>query len=330
MANESKLPSEQQEFKILVRRPSETSDKYGKDPYSRSVEEIIHNGIVNINKPKGPTSHEISAFVQRILGLNKAGHSGTLDPGVTGVLPIATGKATKVSLHLLTSGKEYVAIMHLHKEVEEGRLRNALEQFVGKINQLPPKKSAVKRQVRERKVYYINVLETDGKDVLIACGVQAGTYIRKLIHDIGAYLGCGAHMAELVRTKAAGFTDAELWTLQDLTDAYHYYKADGNEQFIRKVVLPVERAVSHMKKVWIIDSAVNSICNGAKLKVPGISKLTDGIEIGDNVAVMTLKNELVAVGIAQLTSSQMMKEERGIAVKTDQVFMEPGTYPKID
>src|SRR3989338_4111461 len=251
---------------ILVKRESETSTKYGRDPAQRSVEELINCGIVNINKPKGPTSHEISAYVQKILGLQKAGHAGTLDPAVTGVLPVAVGKATKVTQHLLGSGKEYVAIMHIHKPVTEQQLRAVIAQFIGKINQLPPKKSAVKRQLRERKIHYIDILEIKEKDVLIKCGVQAGTYIRKLIHDIGATLGCGAHMAELVRTKAAGFTDSEMWSLQDLTDAYHYYTSEKNETFIRKVLLPAEHAVRHLKKVWVIDSAVNSLCHGARLK----------------------------------------------------------------
>lgn len=326
----SKLPFEEQEYSILIKRNSETSEKFGCKPEERKVDELLGFGVINLNKPRGPTSHEISAFVQKILGINKSGHSGTLDPNVTGVLPVAVGRATKVVLHLLTAGKEYVTIMHLHKDIDEAKLRQGINEFIGKINQLPPVKSAVKRQVRTRNIYYIEVLEIKGKDVLMKVGCQAGTYIRKLLHDMGQKLGTGAHMAELIRTKAAGFDDTDLWTLQDLTDAIHYYKEDKNEKFIRKVILPVERAVAHMKKIWVIDSSVDSLCHGVKLKVPGISRLHNQIEVGDNVAIMTLKDELVAVGQAKMNSEDIMKNDKGICVTVDQVFMQPGTYPKLD
>ena len=326
----SKLPFEEQEYKVLVKRNSETSPKYGCNPYERKVEELINFGVININKPRGPTSHEVSAYVQKILGINKSGHSGTLDPNVTGVLIIAVGRATKVVLHLLTAGKEYVTIMHLHKPVEEDKLRSAINEFIGKINQLPPIKSAVKRQIRTKNIYYIDILEIKDKDVLMKVGCQAGTYIRKLVHDIGQKLGSGAHMSELIRTKAAGFNDKDMWSLQDLTDALEFYKEGKNEKFIRKVILPVERAVSHMKKIWVIDSSVDSLCHGVKLKIPGIAKLNDNIEIEDNVAIMTLKDELVAVGQAKMSSDEIMKNDKGICVAVDQVFMQPGTYAKLD
>jgi H/ACA ribonucleoprotein complex subunit 4 len=326
---ETLLPFEKEKVNILVKKESTTSIKYGCNPNKRSVEELLNYGIVNINKPKGPTSHEVSAFVQRILNIKKSGHSGTLDPKVTGVLPVAIGRATKVVQYLLKSGKEYVAIMHLHKEIPEGKLNNEIQNFIGKINQLPPIKSAVKRQVRQRKIYYIDVLEVDEKDVLMRIGCEAGTYIRKLLHDIGQKLGCGAHMAELIRTKAAGFNDKEMWTLQDLTDAYHYHKKENNDTFIRKVVLPIEEGVRHLKKIWVADSAISSLCHGANLKIPGVAKLQDNIKPDDDVAIFSLKNELVAAGTAKMNSNQIMKKEHGVVISTHQVFMVPGTYPKL-
>lgn len=328
--NKNLLPFERKVLSVLVKRPdANISSRYGRDPSQRGIKELIHYGIVNINKPKGPTSHEISAFVQKILGLNKSGHSGTLDPNVTGVLPVALGRATRVVQHLLTAGKEYVTVMHLHKPVEENRLRKVISSFVGKIDQLPPIKSAVKRQWRERNIYYIDIMEIKEKDVLLRIGCEAGTYIRKLVHDIGQKLGSGAQMAELVRTRAASFTDKEMWTLQDLADAYWFYKNENNEKFLRKVILPVEKGVEHLKKVWVLDSAVNSLGHGAHLKIPGIARLNDKIEVNEDVALMTLKNELVAVGKAKLTSKYMMRKKAGVAVDVYQVFMIPDTYPKI-
>jgi H/ACA ribonucleoprotein complex subunit 4 len=167
---------------------------------------------------------------------------------------------------------------------------------------------------------------------LFKAGTQAGTYIRKLCHDMGLALKTdegnpsGAHMAELRRTKAGPFNETMAVTLQDVTDAFHYYTS-GDPRMLNEIVLPVERGVAHLKKLWVLDSAVDPICNGVRLKVPGIAKLHDNIEPGDMVAVMTLKDELVLVGRAAL-DSQAMLGGKGVAVVTEQVFMPSGTYPK--
>ncbi len=322
------LPFEQKKRSVLVRKISETSDKFGLLPEKRTVPQLIKLGVVNIDKPQGPTSHQVSFYVQKILGIDKSGHSGTLDPNVTGVLPVTLEKATKVVQTLLLAGKEYVCLMHLHKEVPEYDLYKVFGKFTGKIDQLPPVKSAVKREWRERTIYYIEVLEIMGQDVLFRVGCQAGTYIRKLVHDIGQELKTGAHMAELRRSKAGPFTEANLFSLQDLADAYHYYK-QGDERFIRKIVQPVEKAVSHLGKIWVLDTTVDSLCHGASLAVPGISKLETAIEKGDTVAFFTLKGELIGFGEAVMNSKAMMGE-KGLAVKSDKVVMDPGTYPRMN
>ena len=322
----SLLPFERTERKILVRKEAETDEKYGCNPNDRKTDEIINYGIVNIDKPKGPTSHQVSDYVQKILHINKSGHSGTLDPAVTGVLPVALGRATKIVQALLTAGKEYVAIMHLHKEVDENILRETIQKnFLGKIQQLPPIKSSVKRQLRTRSIYYFDILEIDGKDVLFKAGTEAGTYIRKLIHDIGQKLKTGAHMAELRRTKVASFDESTLFTLHELTDAYYFWKEEGNEKFIRKVIQPVENGAKHLPKIWVFDTTVESLCHGVDLKVPGISKVNGNISKESIVAIMTLKDELVALGTAKMGSNEMLGE-KGIAVQTDKVFMAPGIY----
>jgi H/ACA ribonucleoprotein complex subunit 4 len=323
------LPFEKARREIIVKKSSETSDKYGCSPDKRKIDEYLNLGIINIDKPKGPTSHQVSAYVQKIMNVDKGGHSGTLDPKVTGVLPVAIGKATRIVQALLVAGKEYICLMHLHKEVPDEQIRKVMKEFTGKITQLPPLKSAVKRQWRERSVYYIEIPEIVEKDVLFLIGCQAGTYIRKICHDIGVAMKTGAHMAELRRTKAGPFDESSIVTLQDLTDAYWYYKNEGNEKYLRHVVQPVENAVRHLHKVWVFDTTVNAVCHGADLAVPGISKLNSGIEPEDIVAIMTLKDELVALGEARVTSKDIMQYDRGIAVKTRKVFLEPGTYPKV-
>ncbi|MBI2107829.1 RNA-guided pseudouridylation complex pseudouridine synthase subunit Cbf5 [Candidatus Woesearchaeota archaeon] len=325
---ETLLPFEKIERKIIVKKESGTDSRFGCRPEDRPTRELVNYGVVNIDKPKGPTSHQVADFAKKILHLSKSGHSGTLDPAVTGVLVIALGDATRIAQALLKAGKEYVAIMHLHKEVEEKRLREVCNAFTGKIQQMPPIKSAVKRQLRTRSVYYLDIIEIDGQDVMFRVGTEAGTYIRKLIHDIGAKLATGAHMAELRRTKAGPFGESTLFTLQDLADAYHYWKEEKNEKYIRKIIQPVENAVAHLPKIWVFDATIGSLCHGIDLKIPGISRLHSKISTNDLVAIMSLKDELVAMGEAKMSSEHMMRESRGLAVKTHKVFMKPGVYPK--
>jgi tRNA pseudouridine55 synthase len=320
------LPFENIKRDIIIKKETITDPSQGTDPKKRPVEELINYGVINTDKPKGPTSHQVSDYVQRILEIKKSGHGGTLDPGVTGVLPIALGKATRIVQALLPAGKEYHCIMHIHKDIEEKKIIKTMKQFVGKIMQMPPIKSAIKRQLRERTIYYLDILEIDGKEVFFKVGCQAGTYIRKLCSDIGKKLGTGAHMAELRRTKAACFDESNLFTLQDISDAYHYWKQDNNPTFIKKVIQPIESAVAHLPKIWVHDSAVATLCHGRDLAVPGITKLHNDINLNDLVAVMTLKNELVALSTAQLTSIKISEEKKGIAATTNKVFMKEDLY----
>ena len=321
------LPFEMLKRKILMKKEAKTDAKLGCKPEDRATKEIINYGVVNINKCQGPTSHQVSDYVQKILHINKSGHSGTLDPHVHGVLPVALGRATRIVQMLLTSGKEYVGIMHLHKDVGQEKLKEAIKRnFTGKIKQIPPLKSSVKRVKREREIYYFDILEKQGQDVLFIVGCQAGTYIRKLIHDLGQKLKIGAHMLELRRTKAGPFNEETLFTLQDLTDAYYFYKKESNDKFLRKIIQPIENAIAHLPKIWVFDTTVDTLCHGADLNIPGISKLSDSIFENDAVAIMTLKDELIALGTAALNSEEIIKKEKGMAIKTEKVFMKAETY----
>ncbi len=247
---------------------------------------------------------------------------------MTGVLPIALGKATRIVETLLKSGKEYVALMHLHDKIEEEKIRQMFKEFTGKIMQLPPVKSAVRRRLREREIYYVNILEIDGKNVLFRIGCQAGTYIRKYIHDLSIKLGTRGHMQQLIRTKAGPYTDEQWHSLHDLKDAYEFY-LQGDDKHLKKIIMPIESAVMNIKKVWILDNAVDAVCHGASLYLAGIAKIEDEIMRGNDVAIMTLKDELVGIGKAVFDSGGMKKHEKGVAVKIYKVFMERGTYPKL-
>ena len=239
---------------------------------------------------------------------------------MTGCLPVALDKATRITQFLLTAGKEYICLMHLHKDIPQSKIYKTANEFTGKMRQLPPVKSAIKRQWREREIYYFTILEIQEREVLFKVGCQAGTYIRKLCYDFGIKLGTKAHMAQLIRTKAGPFTDKEWYALQNLKDAYEFYK-QGNPSALKKMILPIESAITHLPFIWIRDSAILSVTHGRSLALPGISKLQSHIKRNDNVAILSLKNELVAIGVSLLSSEEMKKKDRGIAVSTKKVFM---------
>jgi len=315
------------ECPILVKNECETDTRYGIEPEKRSIMTHIRDGIIDLDKPSGPTSHQVSSWVKTILKVKKAGHSGTLDPAVTGILPIAVENSTKVLRTLLLAPKEYVGLMSLHGDVQDEKLNEVLEYFKGKIYQKPPLKSSVKRRLRIKTIYSLDLIERDGRYVLFRVACEAGTYIRKLCRDIGLILGTGAHMQELRRTKVGPLNESTIVALHDLKDAYEFY-LEGDESELRRCILPVEYAVGHLKKIWIKDGAVDALCHGADLNAPGVCKLDDEIQLDDAVAAFTLKNELVAIGRSLRSSDEIMKMSSGKVVDSERVIMAPGTYPK--
>lgn len=312
--------------KRLIKEDAETNPFFGKEPRRRSIEELIENGVVIIDKPNGPTSHQVTSWVKDILNIKKAGHGGTLDPNVTGVLPVALQNATKVIGLMHGADKEYICVMRLHGNVDEKRLRETIKNFIGKIWQIPPKEAAVKRVKRARRIHYINIIEIDGRDVLFKVGCEGGTYIRVLCKDIGKKLGVGAHMEELRRTKSGVFEENDAIILQDLLDAYIFWKEDGNEM-IRKYIHPFESLLSHLPSIIIKDSAVDAICHGANLSIRGVAQVDVGIKKGSLIVVKTLKGEAVAIAEALMTTRQIMESENGIVADTKRVLMPRGTYP---
>ena len=213
----------------------------------KTISELLEFGIINIDKPSGPTSFYVSDFVRKALnplGIRKTSHFGTLDPKVTGVLPIALNRACKLTGFFLGEDKEYIGIMRIHKETPLKEIEKAIkEKFMGVIIQKPPKRSRVKRQEREREVKKFELLEEDGKDILFRTKVQGGTYIRKLISDLGDYMEIGAHMLELRRIRAGIFSENDKnypsINLFDFLKATEEYK-NGNEKKLRKIIIPAE------------------------------------------------------------------------------------------
>lgn len=313
---------------VLV-RDDEPPSNYGKRPEERTAEELLEYGVINLDKPAGPSSHEVVAWIKRLTGLERVAHGGTLDPKVTGVLPILLNRAVKVLPYLLTEDKEYVGVMRLHGDVPEEEVRRVVGLFKGPVYQRPPLRSAVKRELRVRRIYDVKVLEISGRDVLFWMWCEAGTYVRKFCHDVGVVLGVGAHMQELRRVRSGSLREDTAVTLQDVVDAFAFWREDGDESLLRRVVIPVERAVEHLPRVVVRDSAVDAIARGAALAVPGILRVDAGIKVGDAVAIFTKKDELVAMGRALMRSEQMVSAKKGVAVQPEAVLMKPGVYPSL-
>lgn len=235
----------------------------------KSLKELLEFGIIVVDKPMGPTSHQVAEHVAKMLGAKKVSPMGILDPAVTGVLPITLNRACRLSPYLLGSSKTYVGVMRLHADVETDELKKAMKRFIGKIKQLPPVRSNVKREVRSREVYSFTFLEREGKDVLFSAHVEGGTYIRTLISDLGKDIG-GAHMLELRRTKAGIFEEEGAVTLYDVDNAITSLKR-GDEKPIRNMIVPAEGALGKIMTVIPVKKEPSELLRGKPLHGEDIS-----------------------------------------------------------
>jgi H/ACA ribonucleoprotein complex subunit 4 len=252
------------------------------------LRKLLEFGIINIDKPTGPTSFDISDFVRKALGVRKTSHFGTLDPQVTGVLPVALNRACKLTGFFLGHDKEYVGIMRFHEDISLEKIEKAIkEKFTGVIKQIPPVKSRVARRERQREIKSFEILEQDGKDFVFRTVVQGGTYIRKLIDDLGKALGIGAHMLELRRTRAGIFEENKSVTLYELEEAI---KKNGLE----KLITPAQEAI---KKVFPIieikEESVDRILHGQPIYYKNLIKITKLDK--DALICVFVKNQFVGI-----------------------------------
>ena len=305
-----------------------TNPEFGVYYDKRSIEQLLEYGLILIDKPPGPTSHEVVAWAKRILEIPKIGHSGTLDPQVSGVLPLGLGEGTKALGVLLLGPKEYVGLGRLHSLPSKEKLQQTLDLFKGEIYQKPPQRSAVLRQTRTRTIYELELLEQKERLILLRVMCEAGTYIRKLYYDIGEILGFGSSMIELRRSKVYQFSEEQLVTMHELTDAYYAWKETGDSDKLRNIILPIEHTLSEIKSVVIRDSAIDSLCHGAQLAIPGILQISPGLKQNDLVAVYSQKGEIVALAEALLSEPEIKENNKGYAFQTKRIIMKPNTYPK--
>jgi H/ACA ribonucleoprotein complex subunit 4 len=305
-----------------------TNPEFGVNYDQRTTEQLLEYGLILIDKPPGPTSHEVVAWTKRILNISKAGHSGTLDPQVSGVLPLGLGEGTKALGVLLLGPKEYMALGRLHSLPSKEKLQQTLDLFKGEIFQKPPQRSAVVRQTRTRTIYELELLEQKERLILLRVLCEAGTYIRKLYYDIGEILSFGGSMIELRRSKVHQFSEDQLVTMHELADAYSTWKESGDGSKLNNIILPIEHTLSEIKSVVIRDSAIDSLCHGAQLAIPGVLQISPNLKQNDLVAIYSQKGEVVALAEALLSESEIKENIKGYAFKTKRIIMKPNTYPK--
>lgn len=317
---------------LHVRTAHYTPIPCGMSPLKRSLLEYVRYGVINLDKPANPSSHEVVAWIKKILRIEKTGHSGTLDPKVTGCLIVCLDRATRLVKAQQSAGKEYVGIVRLHSAIENvSVIHKAIDTLTGALFQRPPLISAVKRQLRIRTIYESKLVEYDAERHLgvfwVSC--EAGTYIRTLCVHLGLLTGTGGHMQELRRVRSGILSENEnLCTMHDVLDAQHMYDQSKDETYLRRIVMPLEVLLTNYKRVVVKDSSVNAVCYGAKLMIPGLLRFADGIEVGDEIVMITTKGEAVAMGIAQMTTAVMATVDHGVVCKIKRVIMERDTYPR--
>ncbi len=312
----------------MLTRTKRPSSAGGARPEERPVEELLKNGVVVIDKPSGPTSHQVTSWVGAILEAKKSAHGGTLDPRVTGVLPVGLGSAVRAMDALHYGTKAYVGVMRMHGNVDRKRLDSVFKEFTDDILQTPPVKSAVRREIRSRRIHSLVLREISGRDVLFEVECDAGTYIRSLCVDIGDAIAVGAHLQDLRRTRAGALVESQAVSLHDLKDAVEEHMS-GKSEHLKKMLYPKEVLVAQIPKIEVKDSAVDAICHGANLAIPGVVAIDSSIRKGGEVALMTLSGESVGLGTALMDADEMMKKQEGFAVDVSRVLMLTGTYARV-
>ncbi|KAF2841512.1 hypothetical protein M501DRAFT_1046423 [Patellaria atrata CBS 101060] len=333
--DESKMPALLRNFNSMEilnadHTPIEGS---GSEPQNRKLSDYISYGVINLDKNSNPSSHEVVSWVKKTLRVQKTGHSGTLDPKVTGVLIVAIDRATRLVKSQQGAGKEYICVCTFHNKLPggEAQFRRTLEILTGTLLQRPPVISAVKRVLRTRTTTICEVLEYEDQRNMAIFRVEceAGTYIRSLCVHLGILTGAGAHMEELRRTRSGVMDEyTHFMTMQDVHDAQHLYDTVKDEAYLRTVIQPLESILVGYKRLLIKDTCVNAICYGAKLMRPGLLRYDTNISEGDDIIMITCKGEAIALGFAVMGSSMIKSTNHGVIAKIRRVIMDRDTYPR--
>ena len=307
-----------------------TNPDFGCRPEERPIDELLKSGIILVEKPRGPTSHQLTAWARNLLGISKIGHGGTLDPFATGLLTLLLGKATRLTDIVLRGDKTYVGILKFGRTVDELELQGVLSSLERVIYNVPPLESAVKIQVRTRTIRSIRLVEvdTDSRIAAFEVSCSAGTYVRTLAKDIGLLLGTNCELTELHRSHTGAFSQGMACTMQQLADAAFLYHEHGDDRGLSSLISPVESILSGLPSIVIKDGAAAALSHGAPLARPGVISAQKGISQGATVQLKTVKGEAVSVAVMKVDSDSLSDIASGEVAVAKSVLMEPGTYPQ--
>ncbi|KAK8894128.1 H/ACA ribonucleoprotein complex subunit dkc1 [Tritrichomonas musculus] len=304
---------------------------------NRPFHELVKYGIIIFDKLSNNSSYDIMEFIQKSLKIKKITHSGTLDSNMSGLLIIFIENATRIASLLQKADKEYLVIMRLFEAVDKSRIQKALNFLTGPIYQSPPQNSvSLNKQIRVREIYKNKLIkyDPDNKNVIIKIACEAGTYIRILCDHIGLILGVGSKVEEIRRRKIGLISEGDyiygekaMVTMNDIMNAKRKLDLNGDESLMRHVIRPLECLLTNYKRIILHDAGIDKTCYGTKVTSLDISKFDNDINVDDMVVIVSKRGEAVAIGIALLSSNDMLKFDRRYhAAKIKRVIMDRGTF----
>ena len=314
--------------RIILDSEAKTDASIGKIPDMRSVEERLNSGFILLDKPAGPSSHQVASWARDMFGLERLGHGGTLDPFATGVLPLMAGKSMKLTKKILTHNKTYICVFRFASEPDVEALNEVIAKMTGRIFNVPPEISAVKIQVRSRRIFKFEQLDIKNSQMVARIECEAGTYIRTMARDMGLLLGMKVELKELRRETSGVFTLDDCVTLQELADAYWLWKECEQPEALLRIIHPVEKLLLDYPSAIVKDSAAAALAHGAPLLRPGIVSIDSNISEGRDIVINTMKGETVGL-VKLIVSSDSVKEmESGEIARPSMVLLDQDLYPR--
>lgn len=305
-----------------------TNPSIGGLPDSRDVMERLASGFILLDKPAGPTSHQLASWARDMFGLERLGHGGTLDPFATGVLPLMAGKAMKLTKKILTHKKTYICVFRFATTPDENQLAEVMKQLTGRVYNVPPEVSAVKVQVRTRKIFTFENLEIKGNDMIARVYCEAGTYIRTIARDMGLLLDMKVQLKELRRENTGVFKLEDCITMQELADAIWLWKECDQPEALLRVIHPIEKLLLDLPSATVKDSAAAALAHGAPLLRPGIINIKSDVKAGKQVMIETLKGEAVGIVTLTLSTNEIATINEGEVARPSMVLLDEGLYPR--
>ena len=313
---------------IILDKDAKTSPSHGIRPEDRDIEQLLESCFILLDKSPGPSSHQVSAWARDMMGLEKLGHGGTLDPFASGLLPLLSGKAMRLTGKILTHDKSYLALFKFGKKLEREDVEEKMSMLTGKVYNVPPEISAVRVQVRTRKISKFEILDFDGNSLLTHIDCEAGTYVRTMARDLGLLLDTPVDLKELRRPTSGEFSLSQSITMQQLADAYWLWKEKGEETAMLRILHPIEDMLSDLPRVVVKDGAAAALSHGAPLLRPGVVSIAEGLKVGTEVLLVTMKGEAVVIAKMSQNSNVIPDMTQGEVAKPNCVLMREDTYPR--